>query len=155
MSSFTQPLSITQVSVKPRLWELNKSFRFYSGEEGSDTWVDVLQGFRCDGGSLPRVVWWLESPIGQGASSFFLHDILYSAEATARSECDQLMLEGLTVLKFGWTRRSIIYSQVRVWGGFVWANHTTDSIIEARQFIRTSWELPPVRKIILPTPLTA
>jgi len=144
MSSFTEPLSITQVSVKPRRWRLDKSFRFHVGDENSKTWVDVLEGFECDGGSLPRAVWWLESPIGQGASAFFLHDVLYQSEAAPRKQCDMMMLEGLQVLKFGWTRRTIIYHQVRLWGGFVWDGHTRESIINGRRFIRTSWELPPL-----------
>jgi len=144
MSSFTEKLSITQVCPRPRRWRLDKSFRFHIGDENSKTWVDVLEGFECDGGSLPRAVWWLESPIGQGASAFFMHDILYQSEAAPRVQCDMMMLEGLKVLQFGWTRRSIIYHQVRLWGGFVWSKHTRESIAAARPFIRTSWELPPL-----------
>ena len=146
MSSFTEKLSITQVSLVPRRWRLDKTFRFYSGKEEDGKWMEVRAGFECDGGSIPRAIWWLESPIGQGAAAFFCHDILYQAEAASRSECDLLMLEGLEVLQFGWTRRRIIYNQVWMWGWKVWGEHTRESIIEARKFIRTSWELPPIRE---------
>jgi hypothetical protein len=153
MSSFTEKLSITQVSLKPRRWRLDRTFRYYIGEENSERWVELLAGFECDAGSIPQFAWWLESPVGQGAAALFLHDGLYCSEYVPRAESDYIMLEGLQVLELGWLRRNIIYSQVRVWGGFVWDQHTKESVIEGRKFIRASFDPLPLREFFGYLPL--
>ena len=145
MSSFTDTLQTDQISIKPRRWKLKKSFRYYVGKENSDKWIDVLEGFVFDGGSIPRCVWWVDAPMGDGAQAYCLHDVLYAAEAMPRGDGDKIMLEGLQVLGMGWARRRIIYNQVWMWGWCAWKDHTYGSIYQARQFIETSWELPPIR----------
>jgi len=144
MSSFTEKLCTTQISIAPRRWRLEKEFRFYIGKEGSDVWVDVLPGLVFDGGSIPRAVWFIDAPLGDGAASYCLHDAAYGAEIGTRAFCDDIMLEGLQVLGLGWSRRNIIYSQVWMWGWMAWGRHTRGSIAEARAFVRTSFPLPPL-----------
>jgi hypothetical protein len=144
MSSFTDKLSITQISNKPRRWRLDRELVYHVGEKDSGTWIKVLPGFVCDGGSIPRIVWWLDSPIGDGAAAYFLHDAAYGAEIGTRAFCDFVMLEGLQVLGMGWTRRNIIYSSVRSCGGIVWGRHTAQSVLENRKYVETSFALPPL-----------
>ena len=152
MSSFTEKLSITQISSKPRRWRVDKSFRFYIGKKDSHLWVDILEGFICDGGSMPRCVWWLDSPIGFGAASYFLHDGLYQAWVGPRALCDITMLEGLQVLGMGWTRRSLIYNQVWMWGWKAYNDKTHAGILEARQFVKASFPMMPLPELPLLTP---
>lgn len=146
MSSFTEKLEVTQLSISPRRWRLEKSFRYYIGAKGSDKWIDALSGFVYDGGSIPRFAWFIDAPMGDGAQAYCIHDLTYACEAAPRSDCDDWMLEGLQVLGLNWCRRNIIYSTVRTLAAPVWWNHTPGTIIAARQFIRTSWELPPIRE---------
>lgn len=144
MSSFTEPLSTTQISIKPRRWRLDKEFRFYVGKKDSGTWIDVLPGFVFDGGSIPRAVWCIDAPMGDGAAAYCLHDVAYAGEIGTRAFCDDIMLEGLQVLGMGWTRRNIIYGHVWALGWIVWLKHTPEQIREARKFVRTSFDLPPI-----------
>ncbi len=141
MSSFTEPLSITEISAKPRQWRVDRPFTYYIGQEGSAYWVRVLPGFVCDGGSIPRCVWWLDSPLGDGCQSYFLHDLMYQAEAGDRAFCDNILAESLSILPLGWTRRNIIYQQVRMWGWMAWNAHTPETIRAARMF--SEFNLPP------------
>ena len=140
MSSFTNPVSNTQISIKPRRWRIDGGFRYYIGEEGSNKWIDILDGFICDGGSLPRCVWWIDAPMGDGAAAYVIHDAGYGAHLLPRAECDLILLEGLEVLGMGWSRRRIIYNQVWMWGWKAYNSKTPESIIEMRQYVRTSFE---------------
>ena len=148
MSSFTEKLVTTQLSIKPRRWRLEKGFRFYIGKKGSDLWIDMLPGFIFDGGSIPRCVWWIDAPMGDGAQAYCLHDGLYQAEVAPRYLCDNTMLEGLQVLGMGWSRRSIIYNQVWMWGWKAWGQHTRESILEGRKYVRTSFPMLPLPELM-------
>ena len=143
MSSFTDKLQTTQISISPRRWRLEHGFRYCIGKKDSDLWIDVLPGFVFDGGSIPRCVWFIDAPMGDGAQAYCLHDAMYRAEIGPQLLCDQTMLEGLQVLGLNWVRRMLIYSQVRTWGFLAWKPHTKDSVLEARQFVRTSFPIPP------------
>jgi hypothetical protein len=144
VSSFTEQLQTTQISIKPRRWRLDRGFRYYIGKEGGDLWIDVLPGFVFDGGSIPRAVWFVDAPMGDGSQSYCLHDIMYAARVAPRNLCDLTMLEGLQVLGMGRARRNLIYNQVWMWGWVAWNRHTQASVLEARQFVRTSFPLLPI-----------
>jgi len=157
MSSFTDKLQTEQISLKPRRWRLLKGFRYYIGAEGSEKWIDVLPDLIFDGGTIPRAVWFIDAPLGDGAQSYCLHDAIYGGEAGTRAFCDDLLLESLKVLGMDWTRRNIIYNQVWMWGWIKWSQHTPESIANGRKFIRTSWSLPrmppPAYELPPPSPL--
>lgn len=141
MSSFTEKLCTTQISVKPRRWQLEKDFLFYKGYECSETWIKVKEKFVCDGGSIFRFLWWLDSPTGDGAQAYFLHDLMYRARIGTRKFADETLMEALKVLKMRWFRRWLIYIHVRMYAWVAWNSNTPTSIAKTRQFADVSLNL--------------
>jgi hypothetical protein len=75
--------------------------------------------------------------------SALLHDALYAAELLPRSECDWLFDECMSdVDDVNWLKRNTIYSAVRIGGGFVWKNHTPESITRGRQYVELIIDQP-------------
>lgn len=143
MSSFTEPLSSTQLPGLPRRWRLDREFRYYVGKEDSDRWIDALPGFEF-AGSIPRICWFVDAPNGDGAAGYCIHDLLYSGELVPRQEADAILYESLGVLGLNAVRRYVIWSSVRAGGWAAYRDHTPKTIAAARAYARTSFAVPPV-----------
>jgi hypothetical protein len=98
----------------------------------------IKKGFIFDGVSIPRICWRVvghpfETPLLLAALP---HDILYATETFTQSECDWIFIELMEELKINWVKRNLVYSAVRMGGGFVWRKHTKKSIENAKAYIR-------------------
>ena len=140
MSSFTVPISSTQLEA--RLWRLDKSFRYYAGENRSGYYFDVEAGFLFDGGSIPRFAWWVDAPNGDGAQAYCLHDVLYKSHLVPRREADRLLEEGLAVKGLNGFRRFMIYRPVRAFGWLAYNAKTAEQQLEGRKYVGVSGERP-------------
>ena len=119
MSSFTEDLTVTKISK--RMWKVERGFRYYIGEEGSDNYVDVPAGFETDFASVPRIFWIILPPAGEYTPAAVVHDSLYNTHLMDRAKADRVFLEAMKVLKVPLWKRRIMYRAVRIGGGFVWS----------------------------------
>jgi len=104
----------------------------------------VKRGFRCDGGSIPRIFWPcifhpLQVPFIACAVP---HDGDCAAELYERKECDKRLRTACSMFtrkdyKIGRFKRWLIYRAVRslVGGGRCWRKHTQESIADAKKFV--------------------
>lgn len=130
MSSFTDPLVVTQIDAK--FWLVTRSFEYRVGSEDSNEAIRVPVGFRTDFASIPRWAWWLIGhPAGEYAQAAVLHDWLYSENADeqtpdykprTRKECDDIFLEAMAVLDVAWWKRSLMHRAVRWQGWRAWGD---------------------------------
>ena len=125
MSSFTKPL-ITQYMHDTKNWMLpvGAGFRYWIGSENSGTYVDVPDGFRTDGASVPRPFWNLVAPWGDHGQAAVLHDFLCEYRtiirdgkptSISRKECDEIFLEAMRVLKVEEVKAKAMYAAVRAY----------------------------------------
>lgn len=130
MSTFTRFSAIEQLQYdkvasvlnNKDIWATLPGFRYYIGSEGSDKYVDVETGFRTDGASIPRFLWWLLPPLGEYAQACTLHDKLCRTYCITqvingvptqvkitRKEIDAILDEALGVLEVTpWKRQTIV-----------------------------------------------
>ncbi len=123
MSSFTKPLlvEITQTEEAGRtLARLMADFEYHIGELGSDDVVKVKKGFKTDFASVPRVLWWLCPPLGRYGKATVVHDWGYERQDRLRGEYDMIFLEGMNILGVPLWKRSLMYTAVRLFGGWEW-----------------------------------
>lgn len=120
MSSFTKPLTVTKISK--RTWRVERAFRYYIGEEGSDEYIDVPKGFVTDFASVPRAFWAIFPPDGKYTQAAVVHDYLYNQKGVVkkknytRKQCDQIFREAMKVLGVNILTRNTIYRAVRMFG---------------------------------------
>lgn len=130
MSTFTRFSAIEQLQYDKAasvlnnkdIWETIPGFRYYIGAENSDQYVDVETGFKTDGATIPRFLWWLLPPIGEYSQACTLHDKLCTTYritrvingnpvqvAITRKEIDRILDEALGVLEVTpWKHRAIM-----------------------------------------------
>ena len=118
MSSFTKPLTVTKIDA--RLWEVERQFTYFIGEEDSEEFVTVPRGFRTDFASVPRLFWIIFPPDGLYTQSAVLHDYLYYKQIYTRKKSDLIFLEGMKVLGVSWWKRKAMYWAVRIASGIPW-----------------------------------
>ena len=107
------------------------------GYENEKYLISVKSGWITDGASVPRVFQNIFSPYGeQSIFGAIIHDALYMAEALPRKECDLIFLEILKLKGVGWLKRSVMYSAVRLGGGFVWRKHKKEEVKKAKKFVK-------------------
>lgn len=125
MSSFTKPL-VTQYMPDTNNWMLPPTFgfRYWIGSELSGTYVDVPDGFRSDGASVPRPLWNFIPPWGKYGQAAVLHDFLCTyrtvirngkAVTITRKECDEIFLEAMKVLHVAEALANTMYVGVRTY----------------------------------------
>lgn len=93
--------------------------------------VLVHRGFRCDGASIPRLLWRVMGhPLQMPLLPYALaHDIAYAAELWPRNVCDNRMLRD--ILNDGHIPRLkayMIYAAIRLGGGWVWRRHKPEAV---------------------------
>jgi len=119
-----------------------------------DAIIIIPKGFKTDFGSIPRIVRFFIEGIGTDRDLVYvLHDWVYGTEyfswegvayktmlqkSLNRSECDELLLMGCKGVGDGWLVRNTIWVFVRVFGGFVWDNHTPETIQDNKDLLGKS-----------------
>lgn len=125
MSSFTKSL-ITQYMPDTDNWMLpdTAGFRYWIGDIDSGSYVDIPDGFRSDGASVPRPFWNFIPPWGKHGQAAVLHDFLCTfrtiiingvATTITRKQCDDIFLEAMGVLDVNILTRNIMYSVIRIY----------------------------------------
>lgn len=86
----------------------------------SGTQYVVPTGFITDLASIPRLLRSVYDINGKSRQAAVLHDYLYCAQLTTRSEADSLFLDALESLGIGWATRWSMYLGVRSGGWVYW-----------------------------------
>jgi hypothetical protein len=125
MSSFT-----TQLVAFPlddgRNWQVDEPFLYRVGSETSNEFIIVPAGFITDFASIPQIFWNILPPWGVYGKAAVIHDKLYRENGKepdrtyTRKQCDRIFLEAMTVLNVPKLTRWLIYTAVRLFGGFAW-----------------------------------
>ena len=82
--------------------------------------ITIPAGFKTDLASVPKFLWSVFPPFGEGVLAYIIHDYLYVEKPYTRAFADKEMLiwaMALTGKKFDPKAR---YYTVRALGGFVW-----------------------------------
>lgn len=124
MSSFTDKLTVTQVG--PQLWETDRQFVFFIGDENSKDFVLVPKGFQTDFASVPWPASMLIPMSGQYNQAAVLHDYLYWTQTRSRAEADKIFLEAMEVLGVNPFKRQLMYCAVRLGGWMPWIHHAKE-----------------------------
>ena len=124
MSSFTESLIVSPLS-DGKTWVLQRSFGYYLKEEGGET-VTVVSGFMTDFASIPRIFWIILPKWGKYGNAAVVHDWNYWIQTRTRKESDDLMNDGMKVLKVPGWQRLFIYGAVRTFGWFAWVRNKWD-----------------------------
>jgi len=118
MSSFTTPL-LVKVDDSGRIFELLENFSFYRTGKEEET-ITVPKGFLTDFASIPQFAWSIYPPLGKYGKAAVIHDWLYKQAGLQghykRKDCDDIFLDGMTVLGVSFISRHIIYNMVRLFG---------------------------------------
>lgn len=117
--------------VAGRVHEVTEAVQYRAS---NGTLYVVPIGAQTDGGSVPRLVWWLYPPFGDEASpAYVLHDYLYQraeyftgtdlGHRLSRAEADGLLLDALEALTYRASARRTIHAAVRAGGWAAWKAH--------------------------------
>ena len=104
--------------------------------------LSVKAGYLSDGASIPRILWSCVGPryAPDTFPAAFAHDALYSAELPIggdwRAKADASFRDLLGRMGVSWIKRTAYWLAVRAAGWLVAAQHTPESIFEARLLIR-------------------
>ena len=89
----------------------------------------IKRGFLTDLSSIPRLFQSAVPKIGRHLQPSVVHDWLYDYdEGFTRLEADQMMLDGMKLMKVSWLRRQAIYRSVRVGGWTAWGPEKGDQV---------------------------
>lgn len=87
---------------------------FYTRKE-----IIVPNGYISDGGSIPKIFWWILSPFENYAKNCILHDYLcdlFHLGFISRKQADKIFLESMEELKIKKSTRVTLYCFVRLYG---------------------------------------
>ena len=87
----------------------------YCGE-----WVYIPAGFRSDGASVPKWLWWAVNPKEFAPEPSVAHDFLYTWGLGERLDADRWYLGALLQHGYGLPLSLAVYVCVRVFGGSHW-----------------------------------
>lgn len=122
MSSFTKPL-ILEYIPKENIWRTTREFTYFIGEEGSDNFITVPEGFRTDLASVPWPAVMFIPVNGKYNQAAVLHDYGYYSQTRSRKEVDDIFLESMAILGVPFWKRQIMYRAVRLGGWLPWNHH--------------------------------
>jgi hypothetical protein len=134
MSSFTTPLIVSPLDDGHR-WELKELFEYHVGTKESTEVIRIPAGFITDFASVPRFLWGIIPPWDKYGKAAVVHDFCYGLELYPRKRCDEIFLEGMTVLNVPLWKRQTMYYAVRIFGQAVWDKHTKETIAERKKFL--------------------
>lgn len=113
-----------------RHWRVVKAFGFWTPRAG---YIGVPENFVTDLASVPKLFWNILPPFGRYTDAAILHDYLYRTQIFQRKSCDQLLLLAMQVSKVTWWQRTLIYLNVRWFGGIAWRDDSRH--IPVKQFV--------------------
>ena len=116
MSNFTAPLTVTKIGE--RLWQTEREFTYYIGEENSFEFVTVPKGFKTDFASVPRGLWNILPPDGKYTQAAVLHDYILSANIYPFKKADYVFYEAMGILGVPKWKRITMYMAIRIWHMF-------------------------------------
>ena len=127
-------------------WRVCQPFRFYLGGKDTDRWVYVPAGYLTDGASVPRLCWSIIPPWGSYGQAAVVHDIVCEylsitvngqPHPITRKECDDILLEAMTVLGVQKFLRDAIYGAVSLYR--VAAGVDRPSSYEKKRALEAEW----------------
>ncbi|PAF46347.1 hypothetical protein BKH46_07710 [Helicobacter sp. 12S02634-8] len=81
-------------------------------------YILIPKGFESDGGSIPKIFWWLLSPFENYSKCCILHDYLctqFHQGKLTRSYCDKIFLEAMESINIKKSTRLALYLAVRLY----------------------------------------
>jgi len=122
VSSFTGPLTLTELDSNWREWRLEQDLIYDIGAENSGRRIVVPAGFVTDGASIPRIFWGLFPAWGKYSRASVVHDYLCSAivmgipekEAPTAHQADAVFLEAMAVSGVDPISRYVMYAACRL-----------------------------------------
>jgi len=122
MSQFTDPLVVELVGKN--LWKLVSSFEYHVGKYPSDEVIKVSSDFVTNFASVPRILWWIISPIDSHAKAAAVHDYCYATHYSKnRKRCDEIFVEAMKVLDVKKWKIFFMYWSVRLFARRAWNKH--------------------------------
>ena len=123
-------------------YELTQNYYFPAKVVKWDVTVHVMPGFRTDGASIPRMLWFIfGSPYDPDIiAEAIAHDAMYRGRIVPRKDADNAfrdMMKQRGVIR-PWKRRRI-WLGVRLFGWITWLRHTPESVAEARRHIELAF----------------
>ena len=118
MSEFTTPLIVELIGKN--LWKVHEEFEYHVGSYPSNEVIKVPFGQVTDFASVPRIFWWIISPIDRHAKAAVIHDYCYSIQYDSKKRCDQIFAEGMEVLGVKPWKIFAMYWAVHLFGWFAW-----------------------------------
>ena len=118
MSQFTKPLIVKLVGKN--LWEVVEPFDYHIGSYPSEEIINIPIGFITNFASVPRIFWWLISPIDTHAKAAVIHDYCYGCHYDEKKRCDDIFAEGMTVLGVPKWKIFCMYWAVRLFAWIPW-----------------------------------
>lgn len=120
MGQFVGTIELDVIPGNADLWLVGTPFSYVSDKNGI---IDIPKGLPTDLASTPRIIWNIYPPFGLYIGAAIVHDDLYFRAPFDRITCDGILLEAMKAEGVSWITRSIIYSQVRMWGWAAWNEH--------------------------------
>lgn len=119
MSQFTKPF-IGELISKNK-WKVYKEFEYHVGQYPSEEIIKVPVGFITNFASVPRIFWFIISPIDEHGKAAVIHDFCYYIGYNAsKKRCDDIFREALQVLKCSKWKIFFMYWSVRIFGYNTW-----------------------------------
>lgn len=109
-TSISRP-TITQLSPNPALFMVAHplSYQAYDGELE----ITVPVGFITDLASIPRQLWWWQSPFEATMAPAILHDYLYWQQTCTKDEADAVMYLAMEEVGINANTRNLVYAGIR------------------------------------------
>lgn len=120
---------------------LAQDFYFPATVAGWKVVVHVMPGFRTDGASIPRLLWFIfGTPYDPDImADAIAHDAMYRGRIVPRKAADDTfrdMMEKSGIKR--WKSRRI-WLGVRLFGWIAWLRHTPEGVAEARRHIQLAF----------------
>ena len=118
--------------------------------------IAVPKGYRTDLLSIPRPLWPLLSPFGEGVWGAFPHDLLYGTQFSlpgqskgdARAMADQILFDAARDSGAPRWRSTLIWSGVRAGGMFAWNDYNPQEASDDLQAMVEATERWNIRKFL-------
>jgi hypothetical protein len=125
MSIFTNVLLVSPLD-DGKTWVLRSDFRYHVGQENSEDFINVENGFLTDFASVPRLFWVAFPKWGKYGNASIIHDWLYWTQTRPRAEADKIFLEAMAVSGVHPVVRYFMYQAVNLFGWAAWMRNEED-----------------------------
>ena len=97
-----------------RIIQLNQPLVYYSDHLGRS--VSVPKGFRSDGASVPRALWWIYPPFGRYLEAAVVHDWFCVTQSISYTDAAIVFREAMAVCGVNKWRRQKMFMAVKFFG---------------------------------------